>query len=72
MTQVASFVVGETGSIKDLEHALWEVRYTVLLQLRHWKHRALDVWTVEPAEPAALEAERVFNRLTDGPAGFQG
>jgi hypothetical protein len=58
--QVASFVAGESGSLDQLERALWGIRYTVLLQLRHWKLRALDVWTVEPREPATESADRLL------------
>lgn len=63
--QIASFIAGESGSIREIEHALWEVRYTVLLQLRHWKLRSLDVWTVEesPAASASAEAARQFAAL---------
>ena len=76
--QIASFIHGESGSLGQLDRALWEIRHTVLLQLRHWKLRALGVWTVEPAEPAEAEAERLLSEFRDpssafthGPAGFQ-
>jgi hypothetical protein len=62
--QVASFVAGESGSLDQLERALWGIRYTVLLQLRHWKLRALDVWTIEPKEVASDEAERIFQSIS--------
>lgn len=69
--QIASHVAGESGSILALHHVLWEIRYTVLLQLRHWKLLAGDVWTVIPAPPAAAEAERIFAKLTHGRKNFQ-
>lgn len=74
MSKIAAFVTDQSGSLREIEHALWQVRYTVLLQLRHWKLRSLDVWTVEdagPAESAAAETERQFARLNHGQASFQ-
>jgi hypothetical protein len=56
-------VVGESGSIRDLEYVLWEVRVTVLLAFRHWKLRALDLWTVPPSPPADQEAERLQQEI---------
>ena len=75
MSKIASFVTDQSGSLREIHHVLWEIRYTVLLQLRHWKLRALDVWTVEdtdPHESAAEEAERQFARLNHEPGRFQG
>lgn len=69
--QVASHVAGESGSLLALDHALWNIRYTVLLQLRHWKLRNLDVWTVVPAPPVAAQAEQLFARLTDARTRIQ-
>ncbi len=40
---------GENGSIRDLEHVVWEVALGILAQLVHVKLRAQNVWTIEPA-----------------------
>lgn len=48
-------VCGESGALRDLDFALWEMRYTVLLQLSHWQLRFRGVWTVAPPPPAAQQ-----------------
>ncbi len=56
---------GDTGSLRDLDHIIWRMRLTVVLQLAHWKLRANDVWTVEPEKEAArAEVERRLARST--------
>lgn len=55
--------MSDSGSIRDLDYVIWEVRLTVLLQLVHWKLRANNVWTVLP-EPAPEERlARAFARM---------
>ena len=58
---------GDTGSLRDLQHIIWEVRLTVLLQLVHWKLRAADTWTLEWTGVAADEVERRLSRVTTKP-----
>ena len=44
---------GENGSIRDLDHVVWEVPLGILAQLVHVKLRATGAWTVEPVPPLA-------------------
>jgi hypothetical protein len=61
--QVAPFVGGDTGSIRDLEHVLWNVRLTIIIQLTHWKLRGDGVWTVPIGSTTHEKGEVVFDRL---------
>jgi hypothetical protein len=56
---VAPFVCGEGGSLRDFDFVLWEMALATLLQLYHWKLRAADIWTIEPAAPVTLQAQRL-------------
>lgn len=60
---MAPFVCGDTGSVRDLDHIIWKVRLTVLLQLVHWKLRASDTWTVLDEEDVKGEAARRLSRI---------
>lgn len=62
VAKVAPFVCGDAGSLRDLHHALWEVRLTVILMLYHWKLRAMGAWTVPLPPPVAGDADRLLAR----------
>ena len=65
MALVGPFVAGESGSIRDLEYVIWEVRFTVLLQARHYRMRVAGLWTVPPSAPVEAQAERLLDQAAD-------
>lgn len=67
---MAPFVCGDTGSMRDLDHIIWEIRLTILLQLVHWKLRACDTWTLALEESAREEADRRLARVTKAAIQF--
>ena len=46
----------EHAGLRDFEFIVWEMRYTVMRQIVHYRLRANDVWTVEKAPPVAPAA----------------
>ncbi|MEQ1862643.1 MAG: hypothetical protein ABMA13_22210 [Chthoniobacteraceae bacterium] len=67
---MAPFVCGENGSIRDLDHVTWHVRFTVLMQLIHCRLRGRDVWTLAPGESGAAIADRAAAVMASAPAAL--